>query len=74
MRIRITGDNPGVCVQGAEHSRQVNDLESERNSWSSALYGLVAALCLAIFCALILLYKYVIYLDIQIHSSDQIKV
>lgn len=58
VRIVITGINPGVCVQQAEHSRQLVDLEAERNSWSGALYGLVAALCIAIIACCFLIYKW----------------
>ncbi|XP_052063802.1 protocadherin Fat 3-like [Mytilus californianus] len=58
VKIRITGKNPGTCIQGAEHSKQLLNIENERDSWSYALYGLVAALCLAILLSFTFLYKW----------------
>lgn len=55
--IRISGKNPGTCIQGAEHSKQLLNIESERDNWSYALYGLVGALCLAILMSFAFLYK-----------------
>ncbi|CAG2209204.1 unnamed protein product [Mytilus edulis] len=52
------GDNPGTCIQGAEHSKELLNIESERDKWSYALYGLVAALCLAILLSFVFLYKW----------------
>ncbi|VDI21724.1 Hypothetical predicted protein [Mytilus galloprovincialis] len=56
--IRISGKNPGTCIQGAEHSKQLLNIESERDNWSYALYGLVGALCLAILMSFAFLYKW----------------
>ncbi|XP_071155009.1 protocadherin Fat 4-like isoform X2 [Mytilus edulis] len=58
VKLRIFGDNPGTCIQGAEHSKELLNIESERDKWSYALYGLVAALCLAILLSFVFLYKW----------------
>ncbi|XP_063420962.1 protocadherin gamma-B5-like [Mytilus trossulus] len=58
VKLRIFGQNPGTCIQGAAHSKELLNIESERDKWSYALYGLVAALCLAILLSFVFLYKW----------------
>lgn len=57
VAITIKGDNPGPCIQGTAHNRQVNDLKRERQNWSYALYGLSGALCITILTTFVFVYK-----------------
>ncbi|XP_071155012.1 protocadherin Fat 4-like isoform X2 [Mytilus edulis] len=58
VQIRITGENPGVCIQGAEHSKETKELEDERQNWSLAVYVLVGLLCISIVVSFFFVYKW----------------
>lgn len=58
VQVRVTGQNPGVCIQGAEHSKETKELEDERQTWSIAVYALVGLLCISLVASFFFVYKW----------------
>ncbi|XP_052063814.1 protocadherin Fat 4-like isoform X2 [Mytilus californianus] len=58
VTLQVTGQNPGVCIQGAEHSKETQELEDERATWTIAVYVLVGLLCVFIVLSFFFVYKW----------------
>ncbi|XP_063420960.1 protocadherin Fat 4-like [Mytilus trossulus] len=58
VQIQISGENPGVCIQGAAHSKETKELEDERQNWSIAVYALVGLLCISLVASFFFVFKW----------------